>query len=82
MELIGKDPEEGLTVQSDHDGEEAAQRAPHKHVVDNSPEACVESDLRNHTQTDTHKHAKNSTVNTQCWNKQQLNKEAAICEES
>lgn len=51
VELIGKDPEEGLTVQSEHDGEVGAQRAPHKHMVDNCPEACVKSDLHNHTQT-------------------------------
>lgn len=49
MELIGKDPEEGLTVQGEHDGEVGAQRAPHKHMVDDCPEACVKSDLHNHT---------------------------------
>lgn len=48
-ELIGKDPEEGLTVQSKHDGEVEAQRAPHKHVVENRPEACVKSDLYHRT---------------------------------
>lgn len=46
MELIGKDPEERLTVQGEHDGEVGAQRAPHTHMVDDRPEACVESDLR------------------------------------
>lgn len=51
VELIGKDPEEGLTVQSEHDGEVGAQRAPHKHMVDNCPEACVKSDLHNYTHT-------------------------------
>lgn len=51
VELIGKDPEEGLTVQSEHDGEVGAQRAPHKHMVDNCPEACVKSDLHNRAQT-------------------------------
>lgn len=53
VELIGKDPEEGLTVQSKHDGEVGAQRAPHKHMVDNCPEACVKSDLHSHTHTET-----------------------------
>lgn len=49
VELIGKDPEEGLTVQSQHDGEVGAQRAPHKHMVDYCPEARVQRDLH-HTQ--------------------------------
>lgn len=53
VELVGKDCEEGLTVQSKHDGEIGAQRAPHKHMVDDGPEACVESNLHNHTQTNT-----------------------------
>lgn len=71
VELIGKDPEEGLTVQGEHDGEVGAQRAPHKHMVDNCPEACVKSDLHNHTQR--------CTVNTQWRNRQQLNMEVASC---
>lgn len=50
VELIWKDPEEGLTVQSKHDGEVGAHRAPDKHMVENCPEACVESDL--HTDAD------------------------------
>lgn len=49
MELVGKDPEEGLAVQRKHDGEIRTQRAPHKHVVNNCPEACIESDLQNQT---------------------------------
>lgn len=51
VELVGKDPEQGLTVQSEHDGEVGPQRAPHKHMVDKRPEACVKSDLKNHTET-------------------------------
>ena len=48
MELIREDPKESLTVQSEHDGEVGAHRAPHKHVVDKCPEACVKSDLHSH----------------------------------
>lgn len=59
VELIWKDPEEGLTVQSKHDGEVRAQRAPDKHMVENCPEACVESDLH----TDAHEWQR-GTVNT------------------
>lgn len=58
-ELIGKDPEEGLTVQSEHDCEVGAQRAPHKHMVDNCPEACVKGNLYNHT----HRKRQSGTVN-------------------
>lgn len=52
VELIGEDPEESLTVQSEHDGEVGAHRAPHKHMVDKCPEACVKSDL--HIRTHRH----------------------------
>lgn len=51
VELIGKDLEETLTVQGEHDGEIGSQRAPHKHMVDNRPESCVKSDLCNQTNT-------------------------------
>lgn len=53
MELTGKDPEEGLTVQGKHDGEVGAQRAPHKHMVDDCPEACVKSNLHTETHAET-----------------------------
>lgn len=73
VELIGKDPEESLTVQSEHDGEVAGHRAPHKHVVDYCPEACVKSDLHVHTHRHTCKKQKSSTVNTLWSNRQYLN---------
>lgn len=44
-ELIREDFEEGLTVQSEHDGEVGAQRAPDEHMVDDGPEARVQGDL-------------------------------------
>lgn len=52
-ELIRKDGEEGLTVQGEHDGEVGAQRAPHVHMVEDSPETRVKGDLRTHTHTHT-----------------------------
>lgn len=45
VELIGKISEEGLAVQRKHDCEKGAQRAPHKHMVEDSPESRVQSDL-------------------------------------
>lgn len=49
VELIRKDPEEGLTVQSKHDDEIGAQRAPHKHMVEHCPEAGIENNLQTQT---------------------------------